>query len=61
MRLFLSFVPALGCAGAMVVCVQMMRGRDGAKASPEPPPTTAPNEKTVQQAEIGTGPAPANR
>ena len=26
MRLFLSFVPILGCAGVMVLCVRMMRG-----------------------------------
>lgn len=26
MRLFLGFLPALACVGAMVVCMRMMRG-----------------------------------
>jgi len=31
MRLFLTYLPAMVCAGAMVLCVRMMRGRGGEK------------------------------
>ncbi len=34
MRLFRIYVPALGCAGAMVLCMRMMRGRDAGQKFP---------------------------
>lgn len=36
MRLFLTYLPALGCAGAMVLCMRMMRGHGGSEKAPEP-------------------------
>ena len=35
MRSFLTYLPALGCAGAMVLCVRMMRGRGAGEKPPE--------------------------
>jgi len=55
----LNFLPALGCAGAMVACARMMRGADGAKASTASPSLTVPNE-SIQHAANGTQPASTN-
>ncbi len=35
MRLFLTYLPALGCAVAMVLCVRMMRGHGAGAKPPE--------------------------
>ena len=35
MRLLLTFLPALACAGAMVLCMRMMRGHGGSEKPPE--------------------------
>ena len=59
MRLFLNFLPALGCAGAMVACARMMRGHHGAKASSASPSPTVPNE-SIQYAGTETQPASTN-
>jgi hypothetical protein len=34
--MFLTYLPALGCAGAMVLCMRMMRGHGGGEKAPEP-------------------------
>ena len=35
MRLLLTYLPALACAGAMVLCVRMMRGHGAGEKPPE--------------------------
>src|SRR5207237_7657642 len=35
MRVLLSYLPLLGCAGAMVACMRMMRGRSNSEAQPD--------------------------
>ncbi len=35
MRLFLTSLPALACAGAMVLCMRMMRGHGRGEKPPE--------------------------
>ena len=35
MRLFLTYLPPLACAGTMVLCVRMMRGGGAGEKPPE--------------------------
>ena len=35
MRLFLTYLPALGCAVAMVLCMRMVRGRAEGEKAPQ--------------------------
>src|SRR5438093_906993 len=56
MRLFLTYLPPLACAGAMVLCVRMMRGGGAGAQPPDVHRVVELDEAAPQTQAAGCGP-----